>query len=109
MIEMDPKLYSKDVLEKLNSNINYIRESLPCAALYEQLAEESAELAAAASKVARILRGENPSRMETYEANQHLIEEMTDVRLCSDVVYEDYSVGMYVEKAKRWADSIKEG
>ena len=49
------------------------------AAKVEKLAEESAELAAAASKMARIIRGEYPSKMSYKDARDAVMEEIVDV------------------------------
>lgn len=64
--------------------IKQIRESVPEAALYEQLAEECTELAQACLKKARKLRGESytPRTMEEIDAS--IEEEYTDVRLCAN-------------------------
>lgn len=51
--------------------------SLP--ATYEQLAEECNELAKAALKYARILRGENPTPVTRTEAMEAISEEWSDV------------------------------
>lgn len=51
-------------------------------AMLEQLAEECTELAKAALKKARILRGENPTPVTLEESDQGLVEECTDVELC---------------------------
>lgn len=48
-------------------------------AMLEQLAEECAELAQAALKFSRVLRGENPTPVSKEEAEKNLIEEYTDV------------------------------
>lgn len=53
------------------------------AAEYELLAEEGAELAKAALKVARIIRGENPTPITMDEAMANLVEEYTDVFIVS--------------------------
>lgn len=47
-------------------------------AMYELLAEEAGELAHAAQKMARILRGENPTPVTEEEAMKNLVEEFTD-------------------------------
>lgn len=47
--------------------------------MLEQLAEEAAELSQAALKLARVLRGENPTTVTRKEARKHLTEEYTDV------------------------------
>ena len=60
-------------------------------AMLEQLAEEAAELSQAALKLARVLRGENPTPVTQEEAEKHLIEEYTDVWLCA------YELGLPVD------------
>lgn len=47
-------------------------------AMYEQFAEEAGELAHAAQKMARILRGENPTSVTEEEARRHLTKGFTD-------------------------------
>ena len=60
--------------------INHIAKEVGVAALYENLAEEAIELAHAALKTARALRNENPTPITTNEANNHVLEELQDVR-----------------------------
>lgn len=57
-------------------------EKIGEAAMLEQLAEECTELAKAALKKARILRGENPTPVTIEGAEPNLIEEYTDVSMC---------------------------
>lgn len=52
-------------------------------AMLEQLAEESAELAHAALRLAKIERGENPSDVERKDAEKALQEEFSDVISCT--------------------------
>ena len=52
-------------------------------AMLEQLAEEAAERAQAALKLARIERGENPTPVTEDEAYKNLVEEYTDVETCA--------------------------
>ena len=59
-----------------------ILEKIGEPAMYEQLAEESIELAMAALKMARILRNENPTPVTKDEALEALYEETTDVDIC---------------------------
>lgn len=59
-------------------------EKIEAAAMLEQLAEESTELAHAALKLARIERGENPTPVLKEVAMDHLIEEYTDVVQCAE-------------------------
>lgn len=63
-----------------------ICEKIGTAAMYEQLAEECAELAQAALKYARIKRGENPTPKTRAEAKAALLEEIADVELCVDLL-----------------------
>lgn len=58
-------------------------EKIGKAAMLEQLAEEAAELSQAALKLARVLRGENPTTVTQKEARKHLTEEYTDVFQCA--------------------------
>ena len=55
------------------------------AAALEMLAEEAAELAAAASKAARIVRGDNPARTELPNAFRDIFDELVDVHNAEDV------------------------
>ena len=57
-------------------------EKIGEAAMYEQLAEECAELAQASLKVSRQLRGDNPPRMTPKEVWAGFNEEVADVWLC---------------------------
>ena len=69
-------------------NNNPWRQIYDCigeAAALEMLAEEAAELAAAASKAARIVRGENPAWMELAEAFVEIFDELVDVHNAEDV------------------------
>lgn len=53
------------------------------AAMYEQLAEECCELAQAALKASRLLRGDNPPRnMDHKDVWANVTEEVADVYLC---------------------------
>lgn len=51
-------------------------------AIYEALAEECSELTHAALKMARVLRGENPTPVSEAEAMEMVVEELTDVISC---------------------------
>lgn len=63
--------------------MGYMRDRIGDAAMYEQLAEECAELGQASLKMARILRGENPTPVAETEAQDAIIEEFNDVVLCA--------------------------
>ena len=57
-------------------------EAIGSAAMLEQLAEESAELAQAALKAARILRDDNTTTVTLPEACGAVIEEYADIVQC---------------------------
>ena len=83
------------------------KEKIGEAAVYEQLAEEAAELAQAALKVSRILRGENPTPVTLEEAKDHLIEELTDVYVCCAELRIDYDHDIFDSKVRRWMSRIE--
>ena len=59
-------------------------ETIGRPAMLEQLAEECSELAQAALKTARFLRGENPTDRTKMQCLQSLTEEMADVKVCME-------------------------
>lgn len=82
------------------------------AATYELLAEECTELAHAALKMGRYIRGENPTP-ETYEQiRASLREEVADVYLILDVLdikANDVSIAAAMQqKCKRWIERLEE-
>ena len=91
-----------NMYKPMTSYIKQIRELVPEAALYEQLAEECNELAQACLKKARKLRDENytPKTMEEIDAN--LEEEYTDVILSANVCGLIVNWNTKHEKAIRW-------
>ena len=88
-----------------------VDSALGAAALLEQLAEESTELAHAALKQARIERGENPTPVTASEAFSNLFEEVADVRLCiralESVIGPMDTKEIDDEKLTRWVERIK--
>ncbi len=83
-------------------------------AVLEQLAEECAELGQAALKMARKLRGENPTPKTLEECEADLCEEMGDVTLCLDLLCDAGVVdmksmlnGAYGKQA-RWITRLNE-
>lgn len=54
-------------------------QNIPYAARIEKLAEEASELAAAASKLARIIRDEFPAKMSEDDAFKDMMGEIVDV------------------------------
>lgn len=89
-------------------NIAIIRRDIPKTDLYEQLAEEAAELSQAANKMARVLRGTNPTPKTEEEARNSLIEEYTDVvNVGTNIldIHPDWLIGDY--KLYRWTKRIE--
>lgn len=80
----------------------YIFENTPEPALYELLAEEASELAHAALKMARILRGEVPTNATQDETYQNLREEFTDVQNVAEVLGVMIDRDISKEKMDRW-------
>ncbi len=83
------------------------------AALLEQTAEESSELSQACLKMARKIRGENPTPKDTNDILENLNEEIADVNLCCNELvdariasYDDIG-GMAMKKYKRWCERVK--
>lgn len=87
-------------------DIDTVAASLGTAALMELLGEEAAELAQAAAKYARVIRGENPTPVTPQDAHERLREEMADVLLVARVLkaqgleFESTIIGDV--KLKRW-------
>lgn len=82
--------------------MNKIEEMLSRPAIIENLAEEAAELAQAASKYARILRQENPTPVTFEEGYANLIEEFTDVVHIAKTLGLNVDERQMVEKNERW-------
>ena len=95
--------------------INYVRENIPREELLCQLAEECAELGKAALKLARVLRGVNPTPVTRAEAFDNLVEECADVTLCMEVLslntpeLLENCGRIWEEKSARWMNRLKEG
>lgn len=77
-------------------------------AMYESLAEECAELAKAALKAARVIRGENPTPVSFTEAEQQVLEEFTDVISCAIALQLEADAEQSVSKFKRMKQRTKE-
>lgn len=78
----------------------------------EQLAEEAAELAHAALKLSRILRGENPTPVPEEDARKNLTEEIADVMVAVDALIDTRmlrDIGTHcTEKKERWEQRMKQ-
>lgn len=104
------------LLSEYEDPIEYIIAHSSEASRYEQVAEEAVELAHAAQKIARYLRGEQPvaDSFDLEKTKENLVEEYADVSLAVDTVngfgdeilkkWNDY----YDAKAKRWVERLKE-
>ena len=84
-----------------------IRDKMGRAAVFEQLAEEAAELSHAALKYARVLRGENPTPVTAQEATEALVDELSDVTLCADVAGILPDLQQMYEKRVRWCRRLE--
>ncbi len=92
--------------------INLVIEAIGLPAVLEQCAEELAELTQATLKMARKLRGENPTPVTHAQAAAHLHEELGDVRLCLKVMDVamggDNTTAVEAEKLRRWLERINQ-
>ena len=97
-----------------NDPISDIREIVPMEELLAQLAEEAAELAQAALKVRRTIVKDNPTPVTRRQAEDALLEEIADVKLCLHVcgyerVRDKITVNRILgEKAVRWLGRLEE-
>lgn len=95
-----------DDLEELRQYVQIIRDKTTIAGRLSQLAEEAAELSAAASKAARVIRGESPTPCTLDECIEQVHEEIADVTTCMAVMhvnFEDNIEPISCYKLKRWA------
>ena len=94
--------------------IDAIREMMPLAEVMTQLAEEASELAQAALKYRRTLSNANPTPVTRREAEEKLLEEIADVKLCLHVsgfeaVRHKIEVNRTISaKAERWLNRLME-
>lgn len=78
--------------------------SKPC--LYDQLAEEATELAQAAIKMSRILRGENPAPVTPQFVERMVNEEYNDVMNVIHLLGFCENKDMQREKMRRWIERL---
>lgn len=96
-----------------NGKLQYLRENIPVADLFGQLAEECTELAQAALKMQRHIREVNPPRKCLDEIMADIAEERNDVMICLELVHFGADKGSAVywdavdEKLDRWVRCIK--
>jgi len=95
------------------TSADYVRHAVSQEDLLYQLAEESAELSQAALKLARKLKGTNPTPKTLSECKTALIEEVADVELCMllcgllDGVNELRELAIIRAKTDRWAERLR--
>ena len=89
-------------------------ENISDAAMLEGLAEEAAELAQAALKLARVIRKENPTPTTFEAAVGHLTEETADVLLYLQEIRERWGItlaeinNIMTLKRQRWENRLEE-
>lgn len=90
-----------------NEMRQYIRKHTPEAALYEQIAEEAVELAHAAMKCARALRGESPTPVDLAEAQARMREEYSDVYVAAQTAQVAVEPSVVEQKFIRWFERLR--
>lgn len=91
-----------------------ISEEIGLPALLEQCAEECMELGHACLKLARIMRGDNPTPADKEEAIKYICEESADVDLCISILMDaelftlDEILDVADKKYDRWEQRILE-
>ena len=96
-----------------NDPISAIHDMVPMGELLAQLAEEASELAQAALKVRRTIVKDNPTPVTRRQAEDALLEEIADVKLCLHVcgyerVRDKITVNRIIsEKANRWLTRLE--
>lgn len=88
---------------------SFVRARLDDEEIYAQLAEEAAELAHAALKVRRILRGANPTPVDPDDACERVVEEASDVIAVLDTLRIARDENRIAQKLIRWKERIKDG
>lgn len=91
----------------ISSEIDYIAKNLDDTDLFLQLAEEAAELSQACLKYVRAYRGNNPTKDSEEVYLKNIIEELTDVHVCTYVLNIETDIDTYLNKIHRWADRIR--
>lgn len=81
-------------------------------ALLEQLGEEACELGQASLKMARYIRGENPTPKTAFDVTKDLVEEVADVLVCieelkaADLINDKTIKAMKEIKRTRWYERL---
>lgn len=94
-------------------NLEFIKSQVSREDMLYLLAEESSELAQAALKLARKMKGSNPTPKSIEECTDDYYEEIVDVTLCLYMLdYKDH-IGdpkyfeMFDRKIERWAERLR--
>lgn len=82
--------------------------NLPETELLAQLAEELMEAGHAALKLRRVLDGTNPTPVTEAEARARLIEELSDVKVCTMALNLHPDRNYIIQKTERWRRRLKE-
>lgn len=91
----------------------YIANVLPEVDTLLQIAEEASELAQAAAKLARVIRGVNPTPLTEEEARDTLEEEYSDLNNALSVYNMQHKIATpghddrRMDKMRRWHDRIR--
>ena len=97
------------MIPSAQSDILLIKQRVSEEDLYNQRAEEASELAHAANKMVRVLRGTNPTPVDKKKAMDSVIEEYTDLVSVASNILElrpDWLIGDY--KLYRWRRRLEE-
>ena len=95
-------------------NFEYVAERVSDEVMLEQLAEELTEAAHAALKLARKIRGENPTPKTMEQCKENFTEEISDVLLCvqvcsmADLFDVSDSDEIITKKINRWRTRLEE-
>ena len=85
-----------------------IKDTIGEPAMYEQLAEECTELSHACQKLARILRGENPTPARSEVVAKSINEELVDVILVASEIGLVVDNELMAQKRNRWRERLEE-
>lgn len=91
-----------------------LKKMLSTPIVLEQCAEECSELTHASLKLARKLRGENPTPAEYKDIVEAVTEEIADVYLCIDLVIDALNIparkllDIEEKKKERWVKRMEE-
>ena len=84
-----------------------ITEKIGIPAMLEQTAEECTELAHACLKLARIMRGANPTPTTEKEATDAVEEEVADVQICTSELLQNGVIDWDLMRARMNAKIVR--